>query len=160
NLFPAEVATKEMAYYRKIQKEYGLPLDNRKDYTKLDWITWTATLTGKREDFEALIAPLIQFLNKTPDRSPMTDWYFTDTAKKRGITARPVVGGVFAQMLYDKAVWKKYATRDRTKASGWAPIPPPPKITAIVPAADKQPVTWRYTTTMPGDDWAKSGFDD
>jgi hypothetical protein len=30
----------------------------------------------------------------------MTDWYFTDT-KKRGFTARPVVGGVFAQMLYD-----------------------------------------------------------
>jgi hypothetical protein len=160
NLFPAEVARKEMDFYLKTENKYGLPLDNRSKYTKLDWITWTATLTQNRADFEALIDPVYEFLNATPDRSPMTDWYFTDTAKKRGFTARPVVGGVFAQMLYDKAVWNKWASRDKTKASGWAPIPPPPKITAVVPAADKSPATWRYTTTKPADDWAKAGFDD
>jgi hypothetical protein len=37
-LFPAEVLRTEMDYYKKIQNKYGLPLDNRKDYTKLDWI--------------------------------------------------------------------------------------------------------------------------
>ncbi|HYG35775.1 MAG TPA: DUF1793 domain-containing protein, partial [Clostridia bacterium] len=160
NLFPAEVATKEMAYYRKIQKAYGLPLDNRKDYTKLDWITWTATLTGKREDFEALIAPLIQFLNETPDRSPMTDWYFTDTGKKRGFTARPVVGGVFLQMLCDHTRWEKWAKRERTKAANWAPMPLRPKVTAVMPAADKSPRIWRYTTVKPAEGWEKPGFDD
>ena len=90
----------------------------------------------------------------------MTDWYQTKTAKKVGFTARPVVGGVFAQLLYDKAVWKKWASREKTKAANWAPIPPPPKITAIVPAADQQPATWRYTTTKPADDWMMPGFDD
>lgn len=160
NLFPAEVATKEMAYYRKIQKEYGLPLDNRKEYTKLDWITWTATLTGKREDFEALVAPVIKFLNETPDRSPMTDWYFADTAKKRGFTARPVVGGVFLQMLCDHARWKKWAKRERTKAANWAPMPLRPKVTTVMPAANQSPRTWRYTTAQPSEDWAKPGFDD
>ena len=160
NLFPAEVARKELEFYRKTQNPYGLPLDNRKDYTKLDWITWTATLTQNRADFEALVDPIYKFLNETPQRSPMTDWYETKTAKKVGFTARPVVGGVFAQMLYDKAVWKKWASRDKTKASGWAPIPPLPKITTVVPAADTALATWRYATEKPADDWAKPGFDD
>ena len=160
NLFPAEVAQKEMAFYRKMQNKFGLPLDNRSTYTKLDWITWTATLTQKRDDFEALVNPIYDFLNATPDRSPMTDWYFTDTAKKRGFTARPVVGAVFLPLLYDHAVWKKWASRDKTKASGWAPIPRPPKITTVVPAADKAPAIWRYTTEKPANDWAKPGFDD
>jgi hypothetical protein len=104
NLFPAEVKQKEMDFYKKVQNRYGLPLDNRETYTKLDWITWTATLTQNRADFEALIAPVIAFLNATPDRSPMTDWYQTKTARKVGFTARPVVGGVFLEMLYNQAV--------------------------------------------------------
>lgn len=161
NLFPAEVAKKEMAYYRKMQNKYGLPLDNRKDYTKLDWITWTATLTQDRGDFEALIEPIWKFMNETPDRSPLTDWYWTQDAKKRGFTARPVIGGVFAQMLYDNAVWKKYASRDKTKASGWAPMPVAPIVRTVVPnAREDANITWRYTTQKPADGWCKAGFDD
>lgn len=159
NLFPVEVARKEMDYYKKIQNKFGLPLDNRRDYTKLDWILWTATLTQNRADFEALVDPVFTFLNETPDRSPMTDWYETKTAKKVGFTARPVVGGVFAQMLYDKKVWKKWAKQDVTKASKWAPMPVPPMVTTIVPAADKSPATWRYTTSKPAQNWFTADFD-
>jgi hypothetical protein len=159
NLFPAEVARKEMDYYRKVQNQYGLPLDNRKEYTKLDWITWTATLTQKRADFEALIDPIYTFLNETPNRSPMTDWYETKTAKKVGFTARPVVGGVFAQMLYDQAVWKKWASRDKTKAANWAPMPPPPRLHNVVAAADTQPALWLYTTEKPSTNWFQAAFD-
>ncbi|HSW02260.1 MAG TPA: DUF4965 domain-containing protein [Sedimentisphaerales bacterium] len=159
NLFPDEVKQKEMAHYRKIQNKYGLPLDNRSLYTKLDWILWTATLTQNREDFEALVNPVFLFLNETPDRSPMTDWYYTDNANKRGFTARPVVGGVFLQMLYDKATWKKYASRDKTKAGNYAPMPKPPVITTVVPTAQDEPALWRYTTRRPGQDWFKPEFD-
>ena len=53
----------------------------------------------------------------------MTDWYQTKTARKVGFTARPVVGGVFMQMLYNQAVWHKWAGRDKTKAANWAPMP-------------------------------------
>ena len=160
NLFPDAVARKEMAFYKKVQNEYGLPLDSREGYTKLDWSTWTATLTQNRADFEALIDPVAHFLNATPDRSPMTDWYRTKTAQKVGFTARPVVGGVFLQMLYDKQLWHKYACRDKTRASGWAAIPPPPKITVIVPAADIHPVVWYYTINRPAEQWTSSDFDE
>jgi len=159
NLFPAEVKQKEMDFYRKTQNPYGLPLDNRETYTKLDWITWTATLTQNRADFEALIAPVVAFLNATPDRSPMTDWYQTKTARKVGFDARPVVGGVFLQMLYNQEVWHKYAGRDKTKAANWAPMPKAPTVTVIVPAADQQPAIWDYTTTRPTDGWMEQSFD-
>ena len=160
DLFPDAVAEKEMAFYKKMQNQYGLPLDCRKDYTKLDWTTWTATLTQKRADFETLVKPIIAFLNATPDRTPMTDWYQTKTARQVGFTARPVVGGVFLQMLYNQAVWHKYAARDQTKASGWAPFPTPPKISVVLPAADTHPALWSYTTTEPAGDWMNPNFDD
>ena len=47
NLFPADVRKTELAFYLKHLNQYGLPLDNRADYTKLDWELWTATLTGE-----------------------------------------------------------------------------------------------------------------
>jgi hypothetical protein len=116
-LFPAEVLRKEMDFYRKIQDRFGLALDNRKPYTKLDWTLWTATLTGSQSDMEALVAPVFVFLNETRDRIPMTDWYYTQTAKKAGFQARSVVGGVFLKMLYDPGLWQKWAARDQAKGA-------------------------------------------
>ncbi|HSA01502.1 MAG TPA: DUF4965 domain-containing protein [Candidatus Paceibacterota bacterium] len=160
NLFPGDVLRKEMDFYRKMQNRYGLPLDNRQTYTKLDWILWTATLTQNREDFTALLDPVYLYLNETPDRSPMSDWYQTKTARKVGFTARPVVGGVFLQMLYDKAAWAKYARRDVTKAKDYAPMPKAPTLITVLPTADDEAVSWRFTTQKPAADWFKSDFDD
>ena len=99
NIFPPEVAKKEIAYYLKIQKPFGLPLDNRKTYTKSDWITWSATLATDTADFKKLISPLHKFVSETPDRVPMSDWYETTDGKKVGFQARSVVGGYFIKML-------------------------------------------------------------
>jgi len=158
-LFPPEVVRKEMDYYKQIQNRYGLPLDNRETYTKLDWTLWTATLTQNRADFEALVNPVYLFMNETPDRSPLTDWYQTKNAKKVGFTGRPVIGGVFLQMLYDKNLWHKYARRDKTKAANYAPMPKPPVLVSVAPTAQDQPVVWRYTTQRPGEGWFKVDFD-
>jgi len=160
-LFPESVAETEMAHYKKVQKPYGLPLDSRSDYTKLDWILWTACLTEKQTDFESLLDPVFKFLNSTPDRSPMSDWYWTHDAKKRGFTARPVVGGVFLKMLYNKPVWDKWYKRDQLHPKGWASLPKMPEYirTVVVPTAEAEAQEWRYTTSKPAEDWFTVGFD-
>lgn len=160
NLFPPQVVQKEMAFYRKVQGRYGLPLDNRQRYTKLDWIIWTATLTGSRQDFEALVAPVHDFLNESPSRVPMTDWYWTHDGKMRGFQARPVVGGVFIKLMDDPALWRKWASRGGKVAGNWAPLPQPPQFKALIPAAQQQPVLWRYTTAKPAGEWFKPDFAD
>lgn len=98
-IFPEEVAQKETAYYLTRQNQYGLPLDSRRNYTKSDWIVWTATMAESQEDFEALIAPEWNFYNESTSRVPMSDWYNTDAPTFVSFIARSVVGGYFIKML-------------------------------------------------------------
>src|SRR6185369_15161646 len=158
-LFPAEVARQEMSFYKKNLNPYGVPLDSRKDYTKLDWTLWTACLTQDRTDFDTLVQPVLRFLNESPSRVPMTDWYDTKTAKMAGFQARSVVGGVFLQMLYNRPEWKKWASRDTTRPQKWAPLPEAPKINTIIPTADQTASSWRFTTQPQTDGWFKVAFD-
>jgi len=102
NIFPPIVMEKEIPYYLTKQNKYGLPLDNRKNYTKADWIIWTATLANGQEVFQQFISPLYRFMNETVDRVPMSDWYNTDNEKHVGFQARSVVGGYYIKMLEDK----------------------------------------------------------
>lgn len=111
NLFPKEVARKEIAYYKGKMNTYGLPLDNRSQYTKLDWQVWTATLAESPQDFEAFIAPIWRWTNETPSRVPLTDWYWTHDGKQVGFQARSVVGGVFIKMLTAPDIWRKWLAR-------------------------------------------------
>lgn len=108
-LFPPEVAQKELAHYLTLQKTYGLPLDNRREYTKLDWILWTATIADSAATFAAFLEPVYRWMNETTDRIPLTDWYWTHTGKVAGFRARPVVGGVLVKMLADPALRAKWA---------------------------------------------------
>jgi hypothetical protein len=111
NLFPAEVTRKEIAFYETKTNKFGLPLDNRKDYTKLDWLIWTATLADNRNDFEKIADAGYKFADESPTRVPLGDWYDTVTGEQIHFQARSVVGGIFVKMLDDPAIWKKYAAR-------------------------------------------------
>lgn len=108
-IFPPEIARKEIAFYLTKQNVYGLPLDNRRDYTKLDWILWTATLAENRADFDKLVAPAWKFANESQSRVPLTDWYDTVTGKQQGFQARSVVGGLFIKLLEDPAMWNRWS---------------------------------------------------
>jgi len=160
NVFPPSVAQMEVAHYKKVMQRYGVPLDSRTHLTKTDWSVWSATLADNQADFEAIISPAYDYLNQTTTRDPIADSYETDKVRSGGMHARPVVGGFFIKMLTDRAIWNKWASGDKVKAAGWAPLPPPPKITVLVPAADKQPATWNYTTTEPAAGWTGPAFDD
>ncbi len=109
-LFPATVRQTEIAFYLKHLNRFGLPLDNRRDYTKLDWQIWTATLADKPADWNALLEPIGHWINEGPTRVPLTDWYDTQTGKQEGFQARSVVGGVYIKALADKALAEKWRT--------------------------------------------------
>jgi hypothetical protein len=162
NLFPDSVATTEMAYYKTKQNRYGLPLDSRENYTKLDWTIWSAALTGSKEDLMTLASPIYDFLNESPSRVPMTDWYRTIAGTQVGFKARSVVGGVFIPVLNNRQIWSKWAGRDLAAAKNvslnWAPLPPPPTVTEVVPTSAKTGVTWSYTTSSPTGEWYSATY--
>jgi hypothetical protein len=108
DLFPPAVRQTETTFYLKHLNQYGLPLDNREDYTKLDWEIWTATLSGRPDEFDAMLAPIGKWMNETTSRVPLTDWYDTKTGKQSGFQARSVVGGVYMKALADDSLAKKW----------------------------------------------------
>jgi Domain of unknown function (DUF4965)/Domain of unknown function (DUF1793)/Domain of unknown function (DUF5127)/Domain of unknown function (DUF4964) len=108
NLFPASVRQAEIAFYLKHLNRFGLPLDNRKDYTKLDWEIWTATLADKPADWTALLDPIGHWINEGPTRVPLTDWYDTTPGTQESFQARSVVGGVYIKALGDTSLAEKW----------------------------------------------------
>lgn len=111
NLFPPDVAAKELAFYKKNMNAFGLPLDNRKDYTKADWLVWSGTLSDKPHELLPFVEPIRNFLHQSPSRVPFTDWYDTKTGKQVGFQARSVVGGVFIPLMSDPNNWRKWSSR-------------------------------------------------
>ncbi|HET9401210.1 MAG TPA: DUF4965 domain-containing protein [Candidatus Acidoferrales bacterium] len=108
DLFPASVSETEMSFYKAHLNNFGLPLDNRSSYTKLDWEVWTATLAANRQDFDAILSAIQRFMNESASRVPLTDWYWTTDARQAGFQARSVVGGVYMPLLANADLWKKW----------------------------------------------------
>ena len=98
-LFPEAVLRSEFNSYKDHLNPYGMPLDNRADYTKTDWYLWVASLADTKEEFEQFIHPLWLMYHLTPDRVPMTDWYYTVTSQHSIFRHRTVQGGLWMRLL-------------------------------------------------------------
>jgi hypothetical protein len=161
NIFPPEVAQKEIVHSKAVMQRYGVPLDSRTKLTKTDWSIWNATLADNQADFETLTSPIYDYLNETSMRLPFVDSYITTNAARSSVVfdARPVIGGVFIKMLTDPQLWHKWAGAAKIKAANWAPLPVLPQFIEVIPTSQKTPALWRYTTQVPGDNWTKPEFD-
>ncbi|NLI35552.1 MAG: DUF4965 domain-containing protein [Bacteroidales bacterium] len=107
NLFPNGAMDKEVKYYLGKQNVYGLPLDCRKDYTKSDWVMWTAAMAPDKATFQRFVDPIYKYINETSSRVPISDWHDTVTAKMMAFKARSVIGGYWMKVLMDKELQRK-----------------------------------------------------
>ena len=106
SLFPEEVFGEEIEMYKSKMNRYGVPLDCRDSYTKLDWLVWTTVLTDDPEYSRSVIHAVWNTVSETLDRVPVTDWYDTLTADQCAFQNRTVVGGYFIPMLKDRFIGK------------------------------------------------------
>ena len=98
-IFSPDIAEKEVKYYMSQVRKYGIPLDSRSDYTKTDWMMWSACITDNIEYRDMVINTMWDMLNETKSRAPFTDWYYASTAMQCGFQNRTVQGGLFIPMI-------------------------------------------------------------
>eukprot|EP01103_Thecamoeba_quadrilineata_P017474 TRINITY_DN6218_c0_g1_i1.p1 TRINITY_DN6218_c0_g1~~TRINITY_DN6218_c0_g1_i1.p1 ORF type:complete len:723 (+),score=122.71 TRINITY_DN6218_c0_g1_i1:68-2236(+) len=110
NLFPAEVFNTEMQFYASQTQPYGVPLDDRNDYTLLEYqgviigfnnyITTNISINGEVVDYAQVLIDAMYLLgDTTPQRVPMTDWYYCANGTQIGFQARPTLGELYTPLL-------------------------------------------------------------
>ena len=98
-LFSDEMKKGEIELYKSKLNRYGVPLDNRSDLTKTDWLMWSTRIYDDAEYTASVSKSIVNMINETLDRVPMTDLYFTSTADWYSFRARSVVGGLFINLI-------------------------------------------------------------
>ena len=101
NIIPNDAMQTEMKYYLTKRNTYGLPLDSRENYTKADWILWTATMAETKTNFQRFSDQVWKYVNETNSRVPISDWYWATNGNLVGFRARSVVGGFWMKVLMD-----------------------------------------------------------
>ena len=102
NIFPQKIFDTEIPFYLTKQNKYGLLLDSRAQYTKTDWIVWSACMSPDDATFQKFIDPFYDYANETTSRVPISDWHDTNTGKMMNFKARSVVGGYYMKLLMEK----------------------------------------------------------
>jgi hypothetical protein len=96
NLIPRAVQAEQAAWYSRVIKPFGLPLQVPHRYAKTDWEMFTAAWLSDYPVKDTLVRRVFDYANTTPSRVPFSDLYDTTTSKRVKFRARPVQGGIFA----------------------------------------------------------------
>ena len=102
NIFPQKVFDVEIPFYLTKQNKYGLLLDSRAQYTKSDWVLWSACMASDDITFQKFISPIYKYANETTSRVPISDWHDTNTGNMMNFKARSVVGAYYMKLLMYK----------------------------------------------------------
>ncbi|KAF2861318.1 GTA glutaminase A [Piedraia hortae CBS 480.64] len=103
NLVPREVFSMQSNFYPTLFNTYGVPLDTRHGYTKIDWELHAAAVASESTS-KMFMQTLRKYVAETKVGFGFPDLYETDTAElPAGISfiTRPVIGGVFAQLALE-----------------------------------------------------------
>ena len=60
---------------------------------------WSTRIYDDKDYFDAVCQSIVNMINETPDRVPLTDWYYTSTAAFHSFRNRTVVGGLFINLI-------------------------------------------------------------
>ncbi|MCL4785337.1 MAG: glycoside hydrolase family 2 [Verrucomicrobia bacterium] len=125
----------------------GLPV---KGHTWQDEKNWGYRSFTNAQDLTDAYVGLINKLHPLTGRDGLAAAIYTQTTD-----VEIEINGL---MTYDRALVKMdQAVITAANQKLYAPYVAP-KINTIVPAADQQPATWRYTNTKPDDGWTRPGF--
>lgn len=102
-LIPDSIYDMQSDFYLSKQDEYGVVLDTRNNFTKVDWQMFAAAV-AKKETRDMFISKIAKWIGKTSTTRAFTDLYDVKTGgyPKATFVARPVVGGVFALLALNK----------------------------------------------------------
>ena len=98
-LWDKSVYEAEVKNYISKMNKYGVPLDNRSDYTKTDWEIWTTVLSDDDSYLRLVTDSICNMLSETENRVPFTDWYYSSTASQRCFQNRTVIGGIYINLI-------------------------------------------------------------
>lgn len=98
-LFPRELVARELAWYETRRMRYGIPLDSLSNVAKPEWQMWVAAMSDDPDQIRRIVQDVYRYVDETPSRVPLSDFYLADSGRQRGWQARSVVGGLFMPLL-------------------------------------------------------------
>lgn len=99
-LFPDAMYEMENALYLREEKEFGVPLNSLRRFTKSDWIMWVSALEQSGATTKRFAATMVKTLAEMKSRMPFPDFYdATDGHWLNMLCHRTVQGGVWMPVL-------------------------------------------------------------